>query len=216
MAIEMALRRFYDLNGGVGLLSTGARVVPYAGVLYNVVGSTDDPDIDGASWKQLLIRNGSNGDCYVTDPLPDRAGTSHPGFDVGGHMTPNRDGQVARGETCYLMPLCKWHNSTQRDGTPFEHEETTMLELSGFMEGELAATFAARMPGDAEYRLVSVEGETLNSRALEAPMVDLFNVQRDTGVAAPGLPSTYLRFRRVEEGGVVRFVIDDARLPILG
>ena len=84
------------------------------------------------------------------------------------------------------------------------------------MEGELAETFAARMPGDAEYRLVSVEGETLNSRALEAPMVDLFNVQRDTGVAAPGLPSTYLRFRRVEEGGVVRFVIDDARLPILG
>ena len=216
MAIETALRRFYGLNEGIGLLSTGARVVPYEGVLYNVVGSTDDPDIDGASWKQLLIRNGINGDCYVTDPLPDRAGTSHPGFDVGGHMTPSSDGQVARGETCYLMPLCKWHNSTQRDGTPFEHEETTMLELSGFMEGELAATFAARMPGDAEYRLVSVDGDTLSSRAIEAPLVDLFNVHRDTGVAAPGLPSTYLRFRRVEEGGVVRFVIDDVRLPILG
>lgn len=201
---EQALRDFATRYQHIGLLSTGARVVNHDGVLYNVEGSTDDPDIDGANWKELLIRNGIDGDCYVTDPLPDRDGTSHPGFNVGGHMTPNADGHVPRGEICYLMPLCKWHNSTSRDGTPFEHEETRMLELSGFMEGDIAATFAARMPGDAAYRLVSVEGAGVTTRAFDEPQLRLFN-------ARPALPASYLVFRRVEEDGAVQFVIEDAR-----
>jgi hypothetical protein len=203
--IEQALRDFAIRYQGIGLLSTGSRVVHYEGVLYNVEGSTDDPDIDGASWKELLIRNGINGDCYVTDPLPDREGTTHPRFMVGGHMTPNDDGHVARGAICYLMPLCKWHNSTNRDGTPFEHEQTEMLELSGFMEGDIAATFAARMPGDAAYRLVSVEGDGVAAR----PQLHLF----DARAAGAALPASSLLFRRVEEDGAVRFVIEDARFP---
>jgi len=131
-------------------------------------------------------------------------------------MTPDETGLVEQGEICYLMPLCKWHNSTSRNRTPFEHTETSMLELSGYMQSDLAVTFLARMPGDAEYRLVSVEGDALSSRAIEAPQIHLFNAHRDTGAADPALPRTYLRFRRVEEGGLVKFVIDDARLPILG
>ena len=206
--IEQALKDFASRYQGIGLFSTGAKIVDYAGVLYNVEGSTADPDIDGANWKELLIRNGIDGDCYVIDPMPDRDGTSHPGFNVGGHMTPSADGHVPSGGICYLMPLCKWHNSTTRDGTPFEHEQTQMLELSGFMEGDIAATFTARMSGDAAYRLVSVEGDDVTARAMDEPQLHLFN-------AGLALPASYLVFRRVEEGGVVRFVITEARFQDL-
>jgi hypothetical protein len=213
---QQALADFYARYPGIGLLSTGARVVPYAGVLYNVEGSSIDPPLDPDGWKQLLLDNGIDGDCYVTHPLPEEGrGRSHPADSVGGHMTPDAEGRVETGGICYLMPLCKWHNHTRRNRTPFEHDETEMLELSGYMMADLAATFLARMPGEAEFRLVSVEGEALRVRAIDAPLVQLFNVHRDTGIADPALPRTYLRFRRVEEGGVVRFVIDDARLPIL-
>jgi hypothetical protein len=77
--IEQALKNFATRYQGIGLFSTGFSVVYYEGVIYNVEGSTDDPDIDGDSWKELLIRNGIDGNCYVTAPLPDREGTSHPG-----------------------------------------------------------------------------------------------------------------------------------------
>lgn len=200
---EQALRDFALRHRGIKLFSTGSRVVHYDGVLYNVEGSTGDPEIDGANWKALLISNGINGDCYVTDPLPDGDGTSHPGFNVGGHMTPNADGHVPNGGICYLIPLCKWHNSTSRDGTPFEHEETEMLELSGFMEGDIAATFTARMPGAAPYQLVSVEGDAVTARAIDEPQLHLFN-------AGPARPASYVIFRRVEEDGEVAFVIEDA------
>jgi hypothetical protein len=211
-----ALKNFQTRYEGIGLLSTGARVVPYAGVLYNVEGSDGDPPLDPDGWKQLLLDNGIDGDCYVTHPLPDREGTTHPRFKVGGHMTPSPVGHVEQGGICYLMPLCKWHNSTSRNRTPFEHEETRMLKLSGYMEADLAATFLARMPGDAEFRLVSVEGDALRTQAIDPLQNNLFDVHRDTGVADPGLPQTYLRFRQIEEGGLVKFVIDDRRFPILG
>jgi hypothetical protein len=211
--VEQALKDFAERYRGIGLLSTGARVVPYAGVLYNVEGSSDDPEIGGDGWKQLLLDHGIDGDCYVTDPLPDRDGTSHPGFDVGGHMTPDAEGRVETGGICYLMPLCKWHNSTRRDRTPFEHDETEMLELSGYMQADIAATFAARMPGGADHRLVSVEGGALAVRDLDVPLMQPFDAHRDAGVAGPELPGCYLLFRRVEEGGVTRFVIEDARVP---
>ena len=206
--IEQALRDFAIRYRDIGLFSTGARVVHYEDVLYNVEGSTGDPDIDGANWRELLISYGIDGDCYVTAPLPDREGTTHPRFMVGGHMTPNADGHVPIGAICYLMPLCKWHNSPGRNRTPFEHEETEMLELSGFMEGDIAATFAARMPGDAAFRLVSVEGDAVTARAIDEPPLQLLN-------AGPALPASYLVFRQVEEGGVVRFVIEDARFQDL-
>ncbi|MEO5712058.1 MAG: hypothetical protein ABIT37_01085 [Luteolibacter sp.] len=209
--IQQALKNFAARYQGIGLFSTGFNVVNYARVLYNVEGSTDDPAISGGGWKKLLTDNGIDGNCYVTSPSPDRDGTSHPGFDVGGHMTPNADGHVANGGICYLMPLCKWHNSTRRDGTPFEHEETEMLKLSGFMESDLALTFAARLPGDAAYRLVSVEGDALAVRPINAPQLHLF----DARVAGPALPPNYLLFRQVEEGGAVRFVIEDSRFQDL-
>ena len=91
-------------------------------------------------------------------PLPP-GGTTHPGFSVGGHVTPNADGNVPTGGDCYLMPLCSWHNSTARDGQVFQHTQTQMLELSGYMQGEPAATFLARMPGEAPLSLVFLGDE---------------------------------------------------------
>ncbi|MEM7791889.1 MAG: hypothetical protein AAF546_10855 [Verrucomicrobiota bacterium] len=143
----------------------------------------------------------------MTAPLPDRPGTSHPGFDVGGHMTPNENGRVPTGGVCYLMPLCKWHNSTRRDGTPFEHDETKMLQLTGYMEGDIAMTFAARSAGGEPYRLVSLEGDAPTARGMEAPRLDLFNALP----AGPALPSNYVLFRREEAEGEEQFVIEDAR-----
>jgi hypothetical protein len=207
--IEQALRDFAIRYHDIELLSTGFKVIDYAGVLYNVEGSTDDPDIDGNNWKKLLIRNGIDGDCYVTDPLPDREGTSHPGFNVGGHMTPNADGHVPIGGNCYLMPLCKWHNSTSKDGTPFKHTKTKMLKLSGYMEGDIAITFAARMPGDATYRLVSMEGDGLAIRPIAEPQLHLLDA-RVNGLA---LPARSLLLRRVEKDGEVRFMIEDSSFP---
>jgi hypothetical protein len=69
-------------------------------------------------------------------------------------MTPNRNGRVREGGACYLMPLCKWHNSTGRDGERFEHEETLMLRLGGYMEGELATTFYMRLNATSPYSVL--------------------------------------------------------------
>jgi hypothetical protein len=144
------VRAFIKRYSGIGLLSTGAELVEYAGKLYNVKGSTEDPKaVDGsrgASWKRLFdhYADFSEANCYVTSPLPNEA-SNHPEFAVGGHMTPNSSGIVQPGGVTYLMPLCKWHNSTSRDGTAFSHAKTKMLKLTGFMEGDSAITFALRL-----------------------------------------------------------------------
>lgn len=134
-----------------GLLSTSCQVVSYNGKLYNVNGSTRDPKM-GESWKQLLINYGINRNCYVTSPPA--GGKSHPQFDVGGHMTPNQDGSVPDGGQCYMMPLCHGHNAKSMDGKAFSHTETKILKLSGYMQGELAATFQLRLPSTDPYAVL--------------------------------------------------------------
>lgn len=144
------VREFLKRYSGIGLKSTGAQLVDYAGKLYNVKGSTEDPKaVDGSigtSWKRLFDKYADFSDacCYVTSPLPGEA-SNHPNFAVGGHMTPNRSGVVEPGGSTYLMPLCKWHNSTLRDGVAFSHIKTKMLKLTGFMEGDSAITFSLRL-----------------------------------------------------------------------
>lgn len=169
------VRAFVRRYAGAELLSTSAELVHSSDLLYNVTGSTEDPRAVeghvGVSWKQLLNRfdGFSAASCYVTDPVPEEP-SSHPQFLVGGHMTPDSSGQVEIGGVSYLMPLCKWHNSTARDGTPFEHEETRMLKLMGFMEGDTPLTFAARLTGgDAQVLLYfDPRRDTWDSRALPA------------------------------------------------
>lgn len=153
------VRAFIRRYAGVGLLSTGAKLVDYAGELYNVKGSTEDPKAvggsRGAAWKKLFnaYADFSDACCYVTSPLPGET-SSHPDFAVGGHMTPNSSGIVQSGAVTYLMPLCKWHNSTSRDGIAFSHSKTKMLKLTGFMQGDTAITFALRLGNGYAYTLL--------------------------------------------------------------
>ncbi|MGN7293138.1 hypothetical protein [Rhizobium sp. SAFR-030] len=207
-----ALMEFAQRYGNIRLQSTSATVVTYAGTLYNVDGSTYDPKIGGVTWKQLLVNSGINGNCYVTAPLPTVA-SSHPGFDVGGHMTTNSHGKVVTGQSCYLMPLCSWHNSTSRNHQAFSHTQTRMLELSGYMQAEPAATFLARMPTDAAYTLVGADGPQLFTADLAEPHVDaLWGDSRDA-VEGGTFPEYYLLFRQIREDGVISYVIDSSRLP---
>lgn len=206
------LKQFYEDFGDAVLKSTSATVVQYPGTLYNVDGSTDDPKIDGVTWKQLLIDNGINGNCYVTSPLP-TDDSSHPSFNVGGHMTPNSDGSVAIGGICYLMPLCSWHNSKQRDGVPFAHTETTMLQLSGYMQAEPAATFLARQPGDAPYTMVGADGTRLTVHPIGKAQVAALKTARPLAAGEMSGPAHYLIFRQVHDGDAIRYVIDHASLP---
>lgn len=155
---------FVDRWGSAGIQSTSATVVNFSGVLYNVDGSSPDPKIDGESWKGLLLSYDIDGDCYVTNETPH--GNSHPSFNVGGHMTPNSDGKVEVGADSYLMPLCSWHNSKARDGVPFEHDETLMLRLSGFMESEVAATFMARLPSQERHSIIYADDDRLKTADL--------------------------------------------------
>lgn len=146
---------FVERHRDMAITSTGATVVNFSGGLYNVKGSTPDPKRvpghENEAWKQLLISYGIDANCYVTNP---NAGGSHPDFSVGGHMTMNSDGSVGKDKLCYLMPLCSWHNSTSKDGMLFAHTNTKMLQLSGYMLGELAATFMLRTPSAAPYAVL--------------------------------------------------------------
>lgn len=165
------IRNFVDRFGGATIKSTGAFTTNYSDVLYNVSGSTIDPPVDGKNWKELLLAYGISGDCYVTnEDAPEDS--SHPGFDVGGHMTPNPDGQVPVGADTYLMPLCKWHNNPARNGVPFTHDKTFMLKLTGYMQSEFAATFLARMPSEETHALVFASDGTIKNSNLTDAQVD--------------------------------------------
>ncbi|MDH4414988.1 MAG: hypothetical protein QE484_16895 [Rhizobium sp.] len=207
-----ALAEFAERYSGIHVESTGATPVNYAGILYNVDGSSGDPDIGGYTWKGLLQAYGINGPCYVTAPLPGGAST-HPQFNVGGHMTTNADGSVQFGGYCYLMPLCSWHNSKARDEVPFQHALTSMLQLSGYMQGDLAATFLARMPGDAPVRIVGAEGKTLTLQATDSTTLSQAMAADVTESLPIILPEHYLVFRQVREPGRMRYVIEAASLP---
>lgn len=156
------IRLFIKRYANIGLLSTGAKLVDFSDDLYNVAGSTDDPrevpENKGVTWKKLFFRftNLAEASCYVTNYIPEEE-SSHPDFSVGGHMTPNSNGIVSIGELSYLMPLCKWHNNTNRNGQAFKHTETRMVELTGFMEGDSVVTFALRLPSEEKYSFLFLD-----------------------------------------------------------
>ena len=150
------MSKLYDQHHSHVIESTGYECVNFSDALYNVIGSRHDPEIDGQTWISLLKTcDGIDDetDCYVTN-CPPSGKSSHPQFDVGGHMTTNSDGSVPDGGTCYLMPLCKWHNNSARNGKKFEHTSQKMIELSGYNESDTATTFLARVPGPEAFSIV--------------------------------------------------------------
>lgn len=97
------LAQFAERFQSLRITSTAAAIVTYAGVLYNVDSSTGDPLIDKLKWKQLLLTMSAKSTgckiaaaCYADTPVADK-GSSHNDFSVGGHVTPNSSGVVAKG-----------------------------------------------------------------------------------------------------------------------
>lgn len=196
--------------GQVELFSTGSQLVNYSGVLYNVDGSSDDPKINGESWKGLLISNGINSSCYVANETP--SGNSHPRFSVGGHMTPNQNGKVDIGADSYLMPLCSWHNSKARDRVPFNLSKTLMLRLSGFMEGELAATFMARLPSEKRHAIIYSGGDELMSANLSEPeALAVEKGQQPEGIFVNQL-SDFVLMERIDQGAQSKYAVRSSSL----
>jgi len=158
------IKSFAAQFAGDTVKSTGAETVNYSGVLYNVSGSSEDPPEvpghEGSSWKGLLIEilGLEDANCYVTNGDAPTS-SSHANFSVGGHMTANSDGSVPYGGDSYLMPLCSWHNSTARNGKPFQHDETLMLKLTGYMQGDTPALFQARLRAPEPYSLLYLDAD---------------------------------------------------------
>ncbi len=202
---------FVRRHEGTRLLSTHADVVEFSGVLFNVDGSSDDPEIDGHNWRSLLRDRGIDGECYVTNIQPLRQ-TSHPKFSVGGHMTVNQDGSVPVGGECYLMPLCSWHNNKARDGMAFEHTETRMLKLFGYMEQEPHATFSARMASDEEFALVPLTDRG-GAGLLSPPQLGNQPAAMLDQIAGQDGSEFFVLLRQCEEDGQTFYRIDDAKLP---
>jgi hypothetical protein len=211
------LAQFVERFQSLRITSTAAAIVTFSGTLYNVESSTDDPKIDGLKWKPLLITlsAGSTG-CKITQACyadtPAAPGTSaHPGFDVGGHMTTNSNGTVATGGSCYLMPLCAWHNNPARDRTAFTHANTCMVQLAGYMQAEPFETFFARLDGAAPAAIVYVGAEGLESRLLGDPARATAKVLAFARSAEDSLPESFVILERVEEDGETFYRIADSR-----
>lgn len=156
------IRDFLEKLNNNQLQSTGFTVVDgddVPKILYNVDGSMGDKNntpVKG-SWIELLRKNDIDcSKCYVTDPIPNPStATSHPDKSLkGGHMTINKDGSVTDG-SCYLMPLCAWHNCKDRDKVEFKHENNNkMLRLTGYLKNDLAITFMLRLPSEYPFALL--------------------------------------------------------------
>lgn len=199
---------------GMKLFSTSAEVVDFGGVLYNVDGSSDDPEIDGHNWRNLLRERGVDGNCYVTNVQPPGR-TSHPNFSVGGHMTVHQDGSVPFGDECYLMPLCSWHNSKARDHIAFEHTQTRMLKLFGYMQEEPRATFSARMASDEEFALVPLVNRDGAGLILPPRFGNELSAMLSRKMQ-PEEPNFFVLMRQIEEDGQIFYRIEDAQLPDAG
>lgn len=194
--------------------STGATVVNYSSNLYNVKGSTNDPAKVpghlGESWKDLLKSYGIDHDCYVTNsPAP--GSSSHPNFSVGGHMTQNSNGSVSGG-TCYLMPLCYWHNSTSRDGVSFTHTETKMLKLTGYMQGELGVTFALRMPSNDRFAVLYHQDNEWKFKNLADNQAKILNEDASSIFAKEESVEHYVVIERKQAENTIHEVVS-SKLP---
>lgn len=208
-----SLDRFVVENGGKIIESTSyAKTTSAPSPLYNVRGSTPDPyppNVHG--WKALLESEGFGAPCYATSPLPvPPKGPSHPGFDVGGHMTTDPNGAVANGGSCYLMPLCAWHNNSHNTAA-FTTRSSSMLVLNGYMQADIAATFLARLGGAAPYAVIYVAdgGPAFQTLETEPGSAGLAAPQGE--LADDGLPHHYVVLRREEAEGRPVYRIADSR-----
>lgn len=201
-----------EVGGGIIESTAYAKTSSAPSPLYNVRGSTPDPYPPNVSgWKALLQSQGFGAPCYATSPLPvPPKGPSHPGFDVGGHMTTDPNGAVAKGGSCYLMPLCAWHNNSNNKAA-FATRSNSMLVLYGYMQADTAATFLARLDGTAPYALIYLAADGPAFQALETPVVAESFAASETALASDGMPRHFVLLRREERDGRPVYRIEDSR-----
>ncbi len=194
--------------------STGASTTTLSADVYNVDGSTQDPKHvpghEDESWKELLIgyKIPASSPCYVTN-APAPADKTHPQFNVGGHVTTDPNGGVID-DSCYLMPMCSWHNNKARDGVRFTHTLSQMLKLTGYMKGELAATFRLRLPSPHPYALLYY-AEDLQGWTYRDLTEDQLNSWEE-GAAREPRPEMYVVIERVA-GPTVTHHVRAVQLP---
>lgn len=165
--LELLTENALTRDGKLIIESTSAIMVKgVKNPLYNVSKSSNDPRPGGTSWVDLfyITMDKASGTyskkCFV-DPKtvkngPPNTGGNHDDPEVGGHMTNNADNSVSHG-TCFLMPLCKWHNHYKRNHLAYTPIQNTMVQLGGYMPGEPAALFAATLDAVAPYVIVHSE-----------------------------------------------------------
>jgi len=111
------------------------------------------------------------------------------------------------------MPLCSWHNNKARDGVKFTHTSTKMLKLTGYMQGEPAATFQARLPSDDRFAIVYFsEGAWEHENLSDAQAADV-NSSGIPNVSAGCEIEYYVLFKRVRKKTRILHVVREARLP---
>lgn len=66
------------------------------------------------------------------------------------------------------MPLCAWHNNSARNGQAFSHVQTEMLQLTGYYQGEFAATFTARLPSSEPFSIIYETADGWQTKNLSA------------------------------------------------
>ena len=204
------LTTFVDRWTNVELYSTGAQLVNFSGPLYNVDGSSSDPNVNNESWKGLLLSHGIDAPCYVSNETP--SGNSHPSFSVGGHMTTDAEGQVETGDDTYLMPLCSWHNSKARDGVAFHLERTLMLKLSGFMQSEIPATFMARLPSEKRHSIVYTAGDSIRYANLSEPEADAARNRCLSEDVLSCKPKEFVLLERIQQDEITRYRVKSSSI----
>lgn len=146
----------------------------------------------------------------MTNPTPD--GNTHPQFNVGGHMTPDPEGYVAYGADSYLMPLCSWHNQKNRDGVDFKLRNSLVLRLSGYMMGEVAASFTARLPAKERFAIINTDDDEIKSINLSDK--DEKNVEkgrlRESGLRYD--PEKFVLIERIHQDTDYRYFLRDTEL----
>lgn len=210
-------QEFVNRHSTAKLFSTGAKKIEFTGDLYNVSGSTTDPKEvpghKGSSWKKLLIEVAELKDssCYVTEPPPEGKGKSHPGFNVGGHMTENSDNTVTNG-ICQLMPLCSWHNNKAQNELKYSVSKKVMVELTGYMEGDTAATFLSRSGIEIASEQFGMAFFNFEEKAWQSTSIDKDALNSKAITTLSGTPgeSCYIIFERLSDGF---FKIKEANLP---
>ena len=124
-------------------------------------------------------------------------------------MTKDITGQVPNGGSCYLMPLCSWHNSTARNGVAFKHTKTEMLLLTGYMNCDTALTFSLRQgETDAQFRIGTFENGQFDVEDLSQNDLNSRTAKMGTLDARAKPPHVVLKkvsggFRFVSAGGLL-------------